>query len=719
MQEAPIDAAQAADPGVAASTATRTATHCPYCAMQCAMDVVREPGERVSVEPRASAGRLGLCRKGWSAAELLDHPERLTTALMRDRRDAPLRPVSWDAALDRVAGAIRDCQERHGRDAVGVFGGGGLTNEKAYALGKFARLALRTSAIDYNGRFCMSSAATASQRAFGLDRGLPFPLQDIAATKVLLLVGSNLAESLPTATGLLDEMVSDGGTLIVVDPRATPTARRARLHLQLAPGTDLALANGLLHIAVRDGLIDERFIVERTAGFEGARQRVGAYWPDRVERITGVPVADQRLAVQLLAAAPTGMVLTARGPEQQAQGTDTVQAFINLALALGLAGRPGCGYGCLTGQGNGQGGREHGLKADQLPGYRRIDDPAAREHVAGVWGVEPGSLPGPGRSAWEMLDALGSDGGVRALLVAASNPAVSAPHAGRVAERLAALDFLCVSDPFLSETADLADVVLPVTQWAEEDGTMTNLEGRVVLRRAAGPPPPGVRSDLEVLAGLAERVGAPAGAFPVDPREVFSELTRASAGGKADYGGMSYERLEPEGLFWPCPDPDSLGTPRPFLERFATPDGRARFVAVSHRGPAEPLDAEFPLSLTTGRVLDHYQSGTQTRRTPELADAEPDAFVELHPVLARRHGIEEGDTVWLASRRGSAAGRARLSPDTLVDMVFMPFHWSGEGCVNRLTNPALDPYSRMPEFKHCAVRVDRVEPRDPRRSARR
>jgi assimilatory nitrate reductase catalytic subunit len=684
--------------------------------MQCAMDVVREPGGQAYIEPRTFAGRRGLCRKGSTAAELLDHPERLTTPLVRDRRDEPLRPAGWDEALDRVAGAIRDCQERHGPEAVGVFGGGGLTNEKAYALGKFARVALRTPSIDYNGRFCMSSAAAAVQRAFGLDRGLPFPLEDIAGTGALLLAGSNLAETLPTATGLLDELVANGGTLIVVDPRATPTARRARLHLQVAPGTDMALANGLLHIALREGLVDEDFIAQRTTGFERVRQRVGAYWPDRVERITGVPIDDQRRAVHLLAQAPTGMVLTARGPEQQSQGTDTVQAYINLALALGLAGRPLCGYGCLTGQGNGQGGREHGQKADQLPGYRRIDDPAARAHVAGVWGVDPDSLPGPGRSAWEMIDAMGADGGVRALLVAASNIAVSAPHAGRVAEAIAALDFLCVLDPFRSETAELADVVLPVTQWAEEDGTMTNLEGRVVLRRAAGPPRPGVRSDLEVLAGLADCLDAPPGAFPVNPREVFAELVRASAGGKADYGGMSYERLAPEGLFWPCPDAQAPDTPRLFLDRFATEDGRARFVAVSHRSLAERPDDEFPLSLTTGRVLNHYQSGTQTRRTPELADAEPHAFVELHPVLAHRHGIEEGDMVWLASRRGTAAGRARLSPDNRVDTVFMPFHWSGEGCANRLTNPALDPHSAMPEFKHCAVRVARVEPRDPRRS---
>ncbi len=684
--------------------------------MQCGMDVVHDTGGAVTVEPRAFAGRRALCQKGWTAAVLLDHPERLTEPLVRDGRDEPLRPASWEEAIGRVVGAIRGCQERYGLGGVGVFGGGGLTNEKAYALGKFARVALRTPFIDYNGRFCMSSAATAVQRAFGLDRGLPFPLEDIARAGAVLLVGSNLVESLPTATDLLDDLMGRGGTLVVADPRATATARRATLHLQLAPGTDLALANGLLHIAAREGLLDEEYIAERTTGVERAHQRVAAYWPDRVERITGVPVDDQRRAVHLLAEAQGGaMILTARGPEQHAQGTDAVQALINLALALGLPGRPRSGYGSLTGQGNGQGGREHGQKADQLPGYRRIDDPAARAHVASVWGIDPDSLPGPGVSAWEMLDAMGADGGVRALLVAASNIAVSAPYASRVAERLAALDFLCVLDPFLSETALMADVVLPVTQWAEEDGTMTNLEGRVVLRRAAVPPPAGVRSDLEVLHDLAQGLDAPAGAFPTAPQEVFDELTRASAGGKADYGGMTYDRLADEGLFWPCPEPDGPGTPRVFLDDFATDDGRARFIAVSHRPLPERPNGDFPLSLTTGRVLEHYQSGTQTRRTPQLAAAQRDAFVELHPVLARRHGIEEGDLVWLASRRGRAVGRARLSPDILADTIFMPFHWGGDGCVNLLTNPALDPHSRMPSFKHCAVRVDAVERRDPQR----
>jgi assimilatory nitrate reductase catalytic subunit len=683
-------------------------THCPYCALQCGM-TVHDDGTEITVTPRDfPTNRGGLCQKGWTAAELLRSPERLTTPLVRNRRGDPLRRAAWDEALDRIADEFTRVQDEHGPDAVAVFGGGGLTNEKAYTLGKFARIALRTSQIDYNGRFCMSSAAAAGIRAFGTDRGLPFPLPDIAESDAILLVGSNVAETMPPFTRWLTDQQANGGALIVVDPRLTPTARRATLHLQITPGTDLALANGLLHLAIAGGHLDEDYIAKRTVGFDGVRQSVAAYWPERVERICGVSVAEQREAVALLARADSAMVLTARGAEQHSKGVDTVSAFINLALALGLPGTPGSGYGCLTGQGNGQGGREHGQKADQLPGYRRIDDPAARSHVSAIWGVDADELPGPGRSAYELLDALGTPDGPRALLVMASNVAVSAPANLHIAQRLAGLDFLAVCDIVRSETAELADVVLPITQWAEESGTMTNLEGRVLLRRQAVDAPDGVRSDLEVLAGLAERLGAP-GRWPTDPPEVFAELRQASSGGAADYGGISYERIEREnGVFWPCVEDDGPDTPRMFTERFATPDGRARFVPVEHRPAAEDLDGEYPVYLTTGRLLQHYQSGAQTRRVAALHDAQPEPMLEIHPDLAELHDLAEGDRVRVVSRRGSTEALVRITESIRPDTVFMPFHWGGAGSVNRVTSPALDPVSRMPEFKVCAVRLELV-----------
>ncbi|MFE1587616.1 molybdopterin oxidoreductase family protein [Streptomyces sp. NPDC058737] len=695
-----------------------TPTHCPYCALQCGMNLTPVEGGTVEVSDRADfpVNRGALCGKGRTAAQVLAPGARLTSPLVR-AADGTLVPAGWDEALDRIAGNLERTRAEYGADALGVFGGGGLTNEKAYALGKFARVVLGTSQIDYNGRFCMSSAAAAGTRAFGLDRGLPFPLEDIPRTGCVILVGSNPAETMPPSLRYFTELRENGGTLIVVDPRRTRTAEQADLHLAPRPGTDLALALGMLHLVVAEGRVDQAYVEERTSGWEEARAAAMAHWPEHVERITGVSVPELREAVRLFCAPEAAMVLTARGPEQQAKGTDTVGAWINLCLATGRAGRPRSGYGCLTGQGNGQGGREHGQKADQLPGYRKLTDPAARRHVAEVWGVDPDSLPGPGRSAYELLDALGTD--IRSLLVMGSNPVVSAPRAAHVEGRLRSLDFLAVCDVVLSETAELADVVLPVTQWAEETGTTTNLEGRVLLRRRAITPPDGVRGDLEVLHGLAGRLGVEKG-FPVDPEEVFEELRRASAGGPADYSGIDYRRLAREnGVFWPCPAPPAddggadgtgaaphPGTPRLFLDRFATDDGRARFAPVAHRPSAEEPDDAYPVLLTTGRVVAQYQSGAQTRRVAELNAAAPGSFVELHPRLAARLGAAEGDPLAVVSRRGRAVAPARITTAIRPDTVFMPFHWPGEGRANTLTNPALDPTSRMPEFKVCAVRVE-------------
>ena len=687
-----------------------TATHCPYCAFQCGMSISLSSGQpEVAGDPEFPVNRGALCVKGWTSVQTLAHPDRLLTPLIR-AADGELKPASWEAALDRVIEGIKSAQERYGTDAVGVFGGGSLTNEKAYLLGKFARVALQTPNIDYNGRFCMSSAAAASIRAFGVDRGLPFPVEDIAGAETILLVGSNAAETMPPIMQYFDKSQSSGGSLIVADPRASLTAQRANLHLQLTPGTDAALANGLLHVLMEEGLIDEEYIRERTVGFDLVKAGAVSYWPGRVERITGIPEQKIVQAARILGNARSAMVLTARGAEQQAQGVNNTLSYINIALALGLVGRPFSGYGCLTGQGNGQGGREHGQKSDQLPGYRKLDDPEARRYVAGVWGVPESSLPMPGPSAYELLDGLGSDGGARALLVFGSNVTVSAPNVINVEAKLRSLDFLVVGDFFLSETAEMADVVLPTLQWAEEEGTMTNLEGRVIRRRRASSPPPGPRDELTLLHDLADRLGR--GSYFSFPgaEEVFDELRRASAGGVADYFGITYEKIErSKGVFWPCPEESHPGTPRMFADGFPTVDGRARFHLVVHSSPAEAPDKEYPLFLTTGRVMAQYQSGTQTRRIGELQRIAPHPFAEIHPTTARTYGLLDGERVVLATRRGSAEFRVKVTPGIRHDTIFVPFHWGGAQAANRLTNPALDPISRMPEFKVCAVRIEKDE----------
>ncbi|MRX45122.1 molybdopterin oxidoreductase family protein [Agromyces kandeliae] len=696
-------------------------THCPYCALQCAMtltatDAASAPSTtEVASPPVTVAGRDfptnrgGLCKKGWTSAELLASPSRLTAPLVRGS-DGSLRETTWEAALDLVADRLRGIRSEHGADAVGVFGGGGLTNEKAYLLGKFARLALGTSRIDYNGRYCMSSAAAAGNRAFGVDRGLPFPLADLDDGTTILLLGTNVAETMPPFIGHLAGAQAAGG-LIVVDPRRTATARLTDdgqgLHVQPAPGTDLMLLLGLAHVVIAERLADEDYVAARTTGFAALRRSVAQWWPERVQSVTGVPAATIRAIARRLAAGGRTFILTGRGVEQHVDGTDTATAAINLALLLGLPGRPGSGYGTLTGQGNGQGGREHGQKCDQLPGYRKITDPAARAHVARVWGVDAADIPGPGLPAIELLGSLGRPDGVRALLVHGSNLVVSSPNVADVRRGIERLELLVVCDFVLSETAALADVVLPVLQWAEEEGTMTNLEGRVIRRRRALAPPADARDELWILHELARRLGSTA-RFDTDPEAVFEELRLASEGGIADYSGIDYALLDSGAeAYWPFPRGGD-GTPRLFAERFHHDDGLARLVAVTPRGGARPVPSPDELTLITGRLLEHYQSGAQTRRVPELLDAQPEARAAIHPATAARLGIADDEPVEVANDRGTVRCRARLTTDIRTDAVFLPFHYGDEQAANLLTSDAADPISSMPEFKSNLVRVTRL-----------
>ncbi len=660
---------------------------------------------KVQADADFPVNRGQMCIKGFTSAALLDHPQRLRSPLLRGA-DGKLAPASWDEALGFVAERILALQKAHGASSVATFGSGALTNEKAYLLGKFTRVVLKSANIDYNGRYCMASAAAGQNRAFGIDRGLPFPVSDIAETGTLLLWGSNCAETMPPIMQWVYEQQQRGGKLIVVDPRFTDTARSAALHLQLTPGTDLALANGLMYLALEEKLIDRAYIAARTEGFAELERSVLTSHPSFVERLTGVSIDKQLRAVRLLAASESSMVLSGRGAEQQSKGTDTVLSLINLMLALGKVGKPASGYGCLTGQGNGQGGREHGQKADQLPGYRLIEDPEHRKAIAAVWGVDPNELPKKGKSAYELLDSLGPQGGIRGLLVFGSNVSVASPNASNIKAKLAQLELLVVCDAFLNETAEGAHVVLPIAQWGEEEGTMTNLEGRVVLRQRVRPPLPNVKTDIEILCELAGRLGAQSGFSFRTAEAVFDELRLATRGTKADYSGIDYEKIRnAQGVFWPCPAPDHPGTPRLFAERFAHPSGRARFHAVPYRPAAELPDAAYPLYFTTGRYKEHYNSGAQTRLVAQLMDAKPEPMVQIHPRLAERLGVAEGESLVVESRRGSVSFAARVSTDIRPDTLFAPFHWGGRQAANLLTIPALDPLSRMPEFKVCAVRA--------------
>ncbi|TNB73743.1 nitrite reductase [Arthrobacter sp. BB-1] len=722
---------------------TSADTHCPYCALQCAMTLTSpsglapasQPGPvpvpappvldtRTTASPALGAplevqgrdfptNRGGLCRKGWTSPSLLNHAGRITEPLLKGP-DGVHRPISWDHALDLAVAAVKDARARYGADAVGVFGGGGLTNEKAYMLGKFARLALGTSRIDYNGRFCMSSAAAAGMRAFGVDRGLPFPLESLDSASTILMLGSNVAETMPPFVQHL-KGTRDAGGLIVVDPRRSATAAFTAdgggLHLQPLPGTDLALLLGISHVVIHENLVDTSYLEERTSGYSAVARSVNSFWPERVQSLTGVPAELIRETARRLAAGAReggSYILTGRGVEQHVDGTDTATAAINLSLLLGLPGSARSGYGTLTGQGNGQGGREHGQKADQLPGYRKITDPAARAHVAGVWGVPEELIPGPGLPAVQLLQSLGQPDGVRCLFVHASNIAVASPDANAVIRGLRSLDFLMVCDFFMSETAAEADLILPVLQWAEEEGTLTNLEGRVLRRRRALAPPPGARSELWIMARLAEALNAPS-TYSEDPEAVFEELRLASAGGLADYSGIDYAMLDRgEAAYWPYPA-GSTGTPRLFQDAFAHADGKAVMVPVTPRRRRTPAASPDPaaktMTLITGRLLEHYQSGAQTRRVPELLAAQPEAAAQIHPAAAASMGITEGALVSVANERGEVVCRAQLSNAIRPETVFLPFHFPELESANRLTEAATDPISGMPEFKFNTVWV--------------
>ncbi len=683
-------------------------THCPYCAFQCGMllGTAAEDGEpEVRADPDFPVNRGLMCIKGFNSGKLLSSRARVTTPLLRDAAGT-MREASWQEALDFVCEKLLSIRWRSGAEALGAFGSGALTNEKAYLLGKLVRVGFGSSQIDYNGRYCMASAAAGQNRAFGLDRGLPFPVSDIAETDTLLLWGSNCADTMPPLMQWVQKQQQRGGSLIVVDPRRTETARGAQLHLQLRPGSDLLLSNGLLALAIDMGFVDREYVRGRTRGYEAVRRSLAAYEPARVERQSGVPLVQMRRAVELLATVSSSMLLSGRGPEQQSKGSDTVASFANLMLALGRVGKPASGYGCLTGQGNGQGGREHGQKADQLPGYRSILDPEARRHMAAIWGVEPSALPGKGKSTVEMIDAIGEPGGLAALLIFGSNLVVASPNSSHVERRLRALELLVVCDSFWNDTAELCDVFLPVQQWAEEGGTVTNLEGRVLLRRRGSEPPKGVLGDIEVMCAIGRRLGKPEQFDFADTESVFEELRLASQGGKADYSGIDYQKLEArQGVYWPCASAEDPGTPRLFTERFHHADGKARFSVVHHVPAGEEPDEEFPIYFTTGRYKEHYNSGAQTRRVEVLNLAQPEPLLEMHARLAESLGVVEGDWVTVESRRGRVEFRARVGRSIRPDTVFVPFHWGGRRAANLLTNAALDPHSRMPEFKICAVKV--------------
>jgi assimilatory nitrate reductase catalytic subunit len=493
----------------------------------------------------------------------------------------------------------------------------------------------------------------------------------------------------------------------------TPIARTVDLFIPVRPGGDIGVFNGMLHVMIERGWIDRNFIAEHTSGFAAVEESVKKYTPEYSAKIAGVPPSMIVKAAELWGPARTSFLMHARGIEHHSKGVDNCLAAINLVVATGRIGRPGCGYAMITGQGNGQGAREQGQKCDQLPGARDIENPEHRRHIANVWGVSEESIPRKGLSAVPLVEAI-HDGKIKGLLSICFNPMVSLPDNNYIREALERLEYYAVIDFFLSETAHYADFVLPGSLMEEDEGTTTNVEGRVILHRKAVDPPAGAREDWEIICDLAERLGA-GDRFPYkSTSEIFEELRVASRGGISDYYGITWEKIDKmNGVFWPCPSLDHPGTPRLYEGgRFGHPDGKAHFQPVEWRPAAEEPDDQYPVILTTGRVVSHYLSGTQTRRIGSLVEQTPQPFCEMHPLMAARFDVSDGDFVRVESRRGAATVRAQVVKTIRPDTVFIPYHWPLDRAANNCTIRAIDPISNIPEFKICAVKITKVQAPD-------
>jgi len=698
-------------------------THCCFCGQQCGIQLKVKDNEVIGFEPWEDFpfNRGMLCPKGVKRYLQGSHPDRLLHAYQRDPAiESGFRELPYEQAITLVASEIQRIQSIYGNDAFGVLTGASLTTEKAYLIGKFARMCLKTANIDYNGRLCMVSAGAANKKAFGIDRAAN-PWSDILKAQVVWISGANIAECAPITTNYVWQAREYGAKIIVVDPRITPIARTCDLFLPVKPGRDIALFNGILHLMIENDWLDHAFIEQHTVGFEAVAEHVHEWNPKKTAEVTGISERSIHQAAELWGKAESSFLLHARGIEHHSHGVQNCLGAINMVLASGRIGRESCGYATITGQANGQGGREHGQKCDQLPGARDISNPEHRAYVAGVWGITPDQLPQAGVDAYEMFRRV-DRGEIRGLLSICFNPKVSLPDNNFIKRCLEKLEFYVAIDFFLNETAAHADIILPGSLQEEDEGVVTQIEGRVIKINKAVEPPGDAKQDWRIIQDIAKALGRERGFTFNEPREIFNELRVASKGGIADYSGITYEKIVKQyGVFWPCPSDDHPGTPRLFEPGssnpiakgsgpFYFPDGKARFNVAPYTPPAEDTDTEYPLMLTTGRVVSQFLSGTQTRRIGPLVDQYPEPLVEMHPQLAQTLGIANGDLTTVESRRGQITLPAMVVTTIRPDTVFVPYHWPGRKSANQLTISAQDPISKIPEYKVCAVRVRKAGP---------
>ena len=705
-------------------------TLCPYCGVGCGLEVSppAQRGKEINRDSegapiwkvrgdRAHPSSQGMvCVKGATVTEST-HKNRLRYPMMRDSLEQPFVRVTWEEALQRVVSRLQYAVNTTGADAICMYGSGQLQTEDYYVAQKLLKGCLGTNNFDSNSRLCMSSAVAGYTQSFGSD-GPPCCYEDLELTDCAFLIGTNAAECHPIVFNRLAKHHKKNRhvKMIVVDPRRTPTAEAADLHLAIRPGTDIDLLNGIAYLLLQQGAIDSAFIEDCTTNFPAFAEVIGHYSPDVVAERCGIAQRDLETAAQYWSQSQRVLSLWSMGVNQSSEGTAKVRTIINLHLMTGQIGKPGCGPFSLTGQPNAMGGRETGGLCHILPGYRSVKNPQHRAELEEFWGLKPGQIsPHPGRTAWEIITGLEAKE-VDVLWIAATNPAVSLPDLERAKAALMRSPFTIYQDAYYpTETAAFAHVLLPAASWGEKTGTMTNSERMVTLCQAFCNPPGEAKSDWEIFAEVGRRLGfADKFSFQTSA-EIHAEFVQLTKGHLCDMTGISHQRLQEEGpLQWPCPKEGENSSrsraKRLYTDlRFSTPDGRARFGAYHSRGLAEPPDPNYPFVLTTGRLYGHWHTQTRTGRIPKIQKMYPNPFIEIHPRDAKQLGIEEDTLVEVRSRRGVSRFPAKVTKAIAPGTVFVPMHWgalwANKAEANALTHPESCPESLQPELKACAVQL--------------
>lgn len=671
----------------------RVKTTCPYCGVGCHLILHVEKGKVVAVSPgETGPGEGKLCIKGWSAHEFIHSTDRLIKPLIRENDE--FREATWSEALDLVTEKLGGIKEIYGGDSIGFFSSAKATNEDNYMLQKLARATYGTNNIDHCARLCHASTVTGLVNAFG-SGAMTNSQEDVEESDIIFITGTNTSEQHPLLARRIIRAVQQGAKLIIADPREIKLAEYASVYMQQKPGTDVALLNAMMNVILEEKLHDSDFINNRTEKFDDFKSTIEQYSPKVAEKITEVPSDQIRAAAKLFGNAEKASIFFSMGITQHTTGVDNVMSCANLALLTGNIGNPGTGVNPLRGQNNVQGACDMGALPNYLPGYQNPENQEIRQKVKDIWKIEPPKTHG--LTLTEMMDLAGE--GINALFIMGENPMMSDPNINHVEEQLKKLDFLVISELFMSETAEFADVILPACSYAEKNGTFTATDRRVQRVRKAIEPLGESKPDWWIIQEIAKRMGQNWNLS--NPEAIMDELAKVTP----IYGGFSFKRLETEDLRWPCRDSDDPGTRILHKEIFSR--GQGKFHQVEYKPPAELPDEEYPFILTTGRLLFHWHTGTMTRRSNTLTEQVNEAEMEIHPNDVEKLTISENDIVKVSSRRGEIELKIKITPRIKPGTVFIPFHYA-EAAANKLTNNALDPIAKIPELKVCAVKIEKA-----------